>query len=362
MSARQRARSLPILDISRFHGGSETRATVLSELRSAARDFGFFYVTGHGVPAALVDDTITVSKRFFALPAADKLSVAMVGSPHFRGYNRAGAELTRGRPDWREQIDIGAEREAVPQHAGVPAWKRLQGPNQWPAALPELKTTLLPYQEAVTDLATTVLRAFAAALEQPEEVFEPIYKPAPQQLLKVIRYPGRSGEERQGVGAHKDSGFVTILLQDTQAGLQVEGKDGWIEAPPIPGTFVVNIGEILELASNGYLKATNHRVLSPPEATDRLSVAFFLGACLDATVPVLDLPPALSADAQGLTQDPLNPLFHEVGRNYLKGRLRSHPDVAARWYADLLDDLGSRAVPAGEHLPARTVKTLAGAA
>lgn len=191
----------------------------------------------------------------------------------------------------------------------------------------------------MTELAIKVLRVFAAALGQSEDVFEPIYVPSPNQLIKIIRYPGRAADESdQGVGAHKDSGFVTILLQDTVAGLQVETADGWIDAPPLPGSFVVNIGEILELASNGALRANVHRVVSPPPDTDRLSVAFFLGARLDATVPVLTLPPELTDYARGVTQDPQNPLFREVGRNYLKGRLRSHPDVAQRHHADLLEE------------------------
>ena len=111
-----------------------------------------------------------------------------------------------------------------------------------------------------------MLRAFAAALEQPEDIFAPIYTPAPNPLIKIIRYPGRAASESdQGVGAHKDSGFVTLLLQEKQAGLQVQADDGgWIDAPPVPGTFVVNIGEILEMASNGYLRANVHRVVSPP--------------------------------------------------------------------------------------------------
>jgi isopenicillin N synthase-like dioxygenase len=183
-----------------------------------------------------------------------------------------------------------------------------------------------------------VLRVFATALEQPENIFEPIYTPAPNQLLKIIRYPGRDvRSDNQGVGAHKDSGFVTVLLQDDVMGLQVESEGGWIDAPPLRGSFVVNIGEILELASNGFLQANVHRVISPPPGYDRLSVAFFLGGRLDATVPVLDLSPELASRARGLTQDPFNPLFREVGKNYLKSRLRSHPDVARRYHADLLD-------------------------
>jgi isopenicillin N synthase-like dioxygenase len=341
---------LPTLDLRRFDAGGAERAAFLSELRAAAGGVGFFYLIGHGLDDKLIQDALEISRRFFALPEQDKLAIEMVNSPHFRGYNRAGFEHTRGKPDWREQVDIGPEREALPFDRSAPPWTRLQGPNQWPDALPELKPTLLAYQERATALAIRVLRAFAAALEQPENVFEPIYTPAPNQLVKIIRYPGRAAEEGdQGVGAHKDSGFVTILLQEMQGGLQVQGERGWIDAPPVAGTFVVNIGEILELASNGYLRANVHRVVSPPVGTDRLSLAFFLGARLDATVPALELPPHLAARSRGVTQDPNNPLFREVGRNYLKSRLRSHPDVAQRHHADLIDPASAKLEPASAY-------------
>ncbi|MGC9957043.1 isopenicillin N synthase family dioxygenase [Roseiarcus sp.] len=343
MSAVGQSEVLPTLDLRRSDAGGPERAAFLSELRSAAGGVGFFYLIGHGLDDKLIQDALSISRRFFALPEQDKLAIEMVNSPHFRGYNRAGFEHTRGKPDWREQVDIGPERDALPFDRSAPPWTRLQGPNQWPAALPELKPTLLAYQERATALAIRVLRAFAAALEQPENVFEPIYTPAPNQLVKIIRYPGRAAEQGdQGVGAHKDSGFVTILLQETQGGLQVQGERGWIDAPPVAGTFVVNIGEILEMASNGYLRANVHRVVSPPPGTDRLSVAFFLGARLDASVPLLSLPPHLAAQARGVTQDPQNPLFREVGRNYLKSRLRSHPDVARRHHPDLIDSASAK--------------------
>jgi isopenicillin N synthase-like dioxygenase len=329
---------LPNLDLRRLEQGGAARDAFLAELRETVRDLGFFYLSGHGIDPALVAEVLALSKRFFALPEAEKLSIAMVNSPHFRGYNRAGLEHTRGLPDWREQIDIGAELKPWPNDPGLPAWARLQGPNQWPAALPELKATLLRYQAEATALGIRITRALALSLGQAENAFEPIYTPAPNQLLKIIRYPGRDAEEgNQGVGAHKDSGFVTVLLQDTAAGLQVEGPSGWIDAKPVPGTFVINIGELLEMASNGYLRANMHRVVSPPADADRISVAFFLGARLDSTVPLLQLPSELAAQARGLTQDPLNPLFRDVAKNYLKSRLRSHPDVARRHHADLLD-------------------------
>lgn len=341
--------TLPILDFRRFDQGDAARIVFLKDLREAARGPGFFYLTGHGIPQQLIDDVLRLSRRFFDMPEEDKLAIEMVKSPHFRGYNRAGFEHTRGKPDWREQVDIGAEKRARPFDPTAPAWTRLQGPNQWPTALPELQLTILRYQQEITQLGIRVLQAFALALGQKAEIFEPIYTPEPNQLLKIVRYPGREKSEGdQGVGAHKDSGFLTLLLQDVQGGLLVEGERGWIDAPPIPGTFVVNIGEILELASNGYLRANVHRVVSPPVGTDRLSVPFFLGAHLAAEVPLLRLSPDLAAGARGLTQDPLNPLFREVGRNYLKSRLRSHPDVARRHHPDLVD-VSKPAAPASAY-------------
>ncbi len=330
--------ALPVLDLARLDAEPQEKQAFLAELRETAHDLGFFYVSGHGIDADLIAQVRTLARRFFELPEADKLAIEMINSPHFRGYNRKGMEYTRGERDWREQVDIGAERPALPRDATLPPWSRLQGPNQWPAALPELREVVLRYQAAATDLAIKITRAFAAALGQPETVFEQIYTPAPNQLLKIIRYPGRDATEGdQGVGAHKDGGFVTVLLQDVQAGLQVEYAGSWIDAPPIPGTFVINVGEVLEMASNGYLCATVHRVVTPPAGTDRLSIAFFFGARLDASVPLLELPAELAAGVRGVTQDPLNPLFREVGKNHLKSRLRSHPDVARHHHADLLD-------------------------
>ncbi len=330
--------ALPVLDISRLNAGSAERQAFLDDLRRTAHEIGFFYIGGHGINPGLISEMLALARRFFDLPADDKLAIEMINSPHFRGYTRVGMEVTRGQRDWREQIDIGAERAALPPDDSRPAYTRLQGPNQWPAALPQLRETVLRYQAEVIALAIRLIKAFALALGQPEDVFEQIYTPAPHQLMKIIRYPGRdTTESDQGVGAHKDSGILTVLLQDVQSGLEVEHDGAWIGAPPIPGTFVVNIGEVLELASDGYLRGTLHRVVTPPAGTDRISVPFFFAARLDATVPLLDLPPALEAGRRRLTRDPMNPLFRNVGQNHLKSRLRSHPDVAQKYHADLLE-------------------------
>ena len=330
--------ALPILDLSLLDGTAIQRQGFLDDLRHAARDVGFFYLTGHGIDSELLQQVQASARQFFALPDSEKAAVGMINSPHFRGYNRAASEITRGQPDLREQFDLGAERAVLPIDDNSPWWARLQGPNQWPAALPELKPLLLDWQQAMTGMSLRLLRAFAEALSLPQEAFDRLYGNQPNEHIKLMRYPGQAPQQsNQGVGAHKDSGFLSFLLQDRQAGLQVEIEEGrWIDALPLENTLVVNIGELLELATNGYLRATVHRVLSPQAGNERLSIAFFLGAQLDAVVPLYPLPTALLRDARGPASDPDNPLFRDVGWNYLKGRLRSHPDVARRYYADAL--------------------------
>ncbi len=328
---------LPTIDFSQFYGDADDRSKFIRTLTRTLHDHGFFYLTGHGVPQTLIDDVLAASKRFFALSEDEKLSIEMVKSSNFRGYNRAGYERTRGEQDWREQLDINTEGEPVAATADAP-WRRLHGPNQWPQALPELKPLLLRYQAEVTRLGIDVLKAIALSLGQAETVFADIYEPSPSQLLKIIRYPGRENTgSAQGVGAHKDGGFVTVLLQDETPGLRIRTEEGlWIEAPPVPGTFVMNTGELLELATNGFVRADVHDVVTPPSGTERYSVAFFLGARYDATIPLIALPDELRRSERGVTVDPLNPIFREVGLNNLKSRLRSHPDVAARHHSDLL--------------------------
>lgn len=331
-------RIVPVLDLSRFEQGVSERRTFLFDLRTAARDVGFFYLSGHGISASDTTEVLDASRQFFALPEADKLAIEMVKSSQFRGYTRAGGELTKGKADWREQLDIGVERQAIAQGPDVPAWTRLQGPNQWPASLPDLKPALLAWQSKATAVAIRLLKAFALSLDQAEDAFDPIYEDEPNHRMKIVRYPGRDATgDDQGVGAHKDGGFLTLLLQDENKGLQVEYDGSWVNVDPLPDTLVVNIGELLELASNGYLKATVHRVVTPPAGVERISVPFFFSARLDATIPLLNLPEELAGEARGPASDPDNPLFRNVGTNVLKSRLRSHPDVARRHYADLLE-------------------------
>ena len=219
--------ALPTLDLSLLEGSAAQRQGLLDDLRHAARDVGFFYLTGHGIDSALLQQVQDHARQFFALPDSEKAAVGMINSPHFRGYNRAASEITRGQPDLREQFDVGAEREPLALDQYPAAWARLQGPNQWPTALPQLKPLVLGWQQAMTQMALRLLRAFAQALSLPENAFDALYGDKPNEHIKLIRYPGRHAQQsRQGVGAHKDSGFLSFLLQDQQAGLQVEVEEG----------------------------------------------------------------------------------------------------------------------------------------
>jgi len=332
--------ALPVLDLSLLQGTATEHARFIEQLRVAARDVGFFYVIGHGVSLSKQQAILQLAKDFFALPLADKRQVQMLNSPHFRGYTGFQGELTRGKPDQREQFDIMKEDDVLGLPTQDALWRRLIGPNQWPVQLPAMRQELLQFQQQLSDITVQLLESLMQALQLPADALAETITDGPYQHMKLIHYPGaHATSSNQGVGAHKDPGYLTLVLQDSQSGLQVETADGWIDAAPLPGAFVVNIGELLELASNGYLKATMHRVVTPQAGIERFSCAFFMAAQLDATVPLLALSAELAAEAQGPASDPSNPLFHQVGANVLKGRLRSHPDVAARHYSDELPEL-----------------------
>lgn len=326
---------LPVLDMALLDSDEAGARGFREAVRSATHEVGFFYLVGHGIPDDVTAHTFAQAKQFFALPLADKQRVEMLHSPHFRGYTRTGGELTQGQVDWREQIDIAAER--APTHdPAAPAYMRLDGPNLWPDAQPELRTVITDWEQRCSTVAMRLMQSLAVALGSPADVFDATFGDRPSTLIKLVRYPGRE-DRGQGVGAHKDPGVLTLLMiEPGKGGLQVATDDGWIDAPALPGGFVVNIGELLEFATDGYLKATVHRVTSPPPGQTRLSIPFFFNPALDSTVPRIDLPPTLAGRARGVTRDPDNVISGTFGDNLLKARLRAHPDVAALHHADLL--------------------------
>lgn len=326
--------NLPILDLQRFQSPA-TRADFLKDLQHLARDIGFFYLTGHGITQERIAEINALSRQFFAQDQAKKDALSMINSPHFRGYSRVNEEHTRNKPDFREQIDIGADLEPVAFTADTPLWLKLQGPNQWPENWPEFKTIVTHWQRDLRQIAIELLHAFVLALGLPEDALDRFVTGKPNELLKLIHYPGSDSADGQGVGAHKDAGILTLLLQDQVGGLQVLSKQGWIDAPYVEGAFIVNIGELLELATNGYLVANMHRVVSPQQNVDRYSIAYFITPNLYAgEVPVLDLPEKLKQLATGPQSDPLNPLLKNAGENTIKGRLRSHLKVTEKFYPE----------------------------
>ncbi|MBU4464448.1 MAG: isopenicillin N synthase family oxygenase [Actinobacteria bacterium] len=348
--------NLPVLDLSQLDDGPEAAARFRAALRSATHDVGFFYLIGTGISPELEARLHRAARAFFALPEADKLAIENVHSPHFRGYTRVGGERTQGQIDWREQIDIGPEREAIwapatggsprrasdaasgrGEDASAPEHARLIGPNLWPKAQPELRAITEEWQEHLAGVSRKLLRAWALTLGAPESYFDEHFG-EPSTLLKIVRYPGsREAEPAQGVGAHKDSGVLTLLwVEPGKGGLQVERDGVWVDAPSVPGAFVVNIGEMLEYATQGYLKATNHRVVSPRFPDDRISIPYFFNPGLDTRLPLIDLPAELAGEASGVTQDPANPIHALYGENAMKSRLRAHPDVAAIHHPDLV--------------------------
>lgn len=305
-----------------------------ARLREATHTMGFFYLR-HRIPEQVTAELFTLVRQFFTLPQADKSSIEMTNSSCFRGYTRTGGELTQGAVDWREQIDIGSERQ--PATANKPPYLRLEGPNQWPAALPELRPAIESWIERLSGIGMQLIQEWALSLGAQADHFNATFE-KPSTLLKLVRYPGHD-DAAQGVGSHKDPGILTLLLVEPgKAGLQVEHDGAWIDVPPVDDAFVVNIGELLEVATNGYLRATKHRVVSPDIGSERLSIPFFFNPGLDAQVPRIDLPPELAARARGVEQDASNVLGERYGENLLKARLRAHPDVAQRHHPDLVQE------------------------
>lgn len=327
--------SLPVIDLSTASGSPQDRAALHAALHQAATEVGFFHLVGHGITAAETDALTSAMHAFFALPEADRMAISNLNSPHFRGYTKIGDERTGGRSDWRDQLDIGAERPVHRPQPGQPDYWWLEGPNQWPKALPELRTASLHWIERLSGVARRLLHELLASIGARPDFYDKAFAGDPHLRLKLVRYPGSAPDGTgQGVGAHKDYGFLTLLLTDGVPGLQVERADGsFLEVPSMPGAFVVNLGELLEVATDGYLKATNHRVVSPPGGRERYSVPFFYNPRLDAHIEPLDFPHA--HHAPGATEDPANPLFAEYGFNELKGYLRAHPEVARRHHAEL---------------------------
>lgn len=293
MAARVPLEQIPVIDFAPFlHGSAADRKAVARKIGEACRNIGFFYLINHGVPAALTEQTFAEARRFFALPLEKKREIAIEKSPCHRGYFGLGGEnldpkKQRYAGDLKEGIKIG--RDLAADHPLVRAGTPLHGPDQWPANLPGWREVMQDSYDALVRLGRELMHAFALALELPEHHFDR-WLTGPMATLGPLHYPpheGRISESRLGAGAHTDFGCLTILAQDPVGGLQVRNSAGeWIDAPYVAGSFVVNIGDMMERWTNGIFSSTVHRVINS-SGKDRYSLPFFFDPDFNADLTCL---------------------------------------------------------------------------
>ncbi|MEU0567587.1 2-oxoglutarate and iron-dependent oxygenase domain-containing protein [Nonomuraea sp. NPDC005983] len=275
---------LPVIDIAPLLTRGDAAHATADEIGAACRDSGFFYVTGHGVPPELPARLDAASRTFFALPAEVKNEISMDrGGRAWRGFFPVGGELTSGRPDLKEGVYFGAEEP--------PGDLPLHGPNLFPEQVPELRAAVLRYLDEMTGVAQTVMSGIALSLGLDADYFRTGYTADPTVLFRIFHYPPAPPDsDAWGVGEHTDYGLLTLLLQDSNGGLQVHTSTGWTDAPPLPGTFVCNIGDMLDKLTGGLYRSTPHRVRNL-SGNDRLSFPFFFDPGWHSEVPPLPYTP-----------------------------------------------------------------------
>jgi isopenicillin N synthase-like dioxygenase len=269
-------------------------------IHGACVTHGFFYVTGHGVPSALQDRLERLSHRFFAQDLDTKMKIRMsLGGRAWRGYFPVGDELTSGRPDLKEGLYFGAE--LPPDDPRVQAGVPLHGPNLFPADMPELRDTVLAYMDQLTKLGHAVMGGVALSLGLDASYFRMRYMADPLILFRIFHYPSTVSNPRDeavwGVGEHTDYGVLTLLKQDDVGGLQVRSKTGWIDAPPVSGAFVCNIGDMLDRLTGGLYRSTPHRVRNV-SGRGRVSFPFFFDPGFDARIEPIELPADLAVESR----------------------------------------------------------------
>jgi isopenicillin N synthase-like dioxygenase len=288
--------AIPVIDVAPLANGSPAQAAAVAKaLGTACRDVGFFYVTGHSVPPALIARVFEMSAAFFAGPPSLREATSFSGPGDNRGYIRLGGEtLDPGKPaDVKEAFNIGLE--LAPDDPELLARAPFRAANLWPD-LPDFRDTMLEYFNAVWQLGRDLHRGFALDLGLERDFFEAKLD-KPNATLRLLHYPPVKGplpDGQLGAGVHTDYGNVTLLATDAVGGLMVQDRSGrWLDAPVVRGAFVCNIGDCLMRWSNDVYVSTPHKVVSPPGA-DRYSVAFFLDPNPEAMVACL--PTCISAD------------------------------------------------------------------
>ena len=288
------ASDLPVIDVAPLVAQDGELARVAEEIGNACRNAGFFYIVGHGIDVGLQQRLENLSRQFFALDVDRKLDISMRrGGRAWRGYFRVGDELTSGLPDRKEGLYFGAELSD--DHPKVAAGVPMHGSNLFPA-IPGFEQAVLSFMDALTQLGHALMRGIALSLGLGADHFRKQLTTDPLILFRIFHYPSQpvsqSAETEWGVGEHTDYGLLTILRQDDCGGLQVRRRQEWIDAKPIPNSFVCNIGDMLDRMTGGLYRSTPHRVLNS-SGQGRLSFPFFFDPGFDAAIrPIQTAGPA----------------------------------------------------------------------
>jgi len=273
---------LQIIDVSPLFGGTASaRATVAAAIGDAAERDGFFYITGHGLAADTVPRLDAEARDFFALPEVEKAQIAMArAGPAWRGWFPLGGELTSGVADQKEGVYFGDE--LGPDDPRVRSGWLMHGANLWPARPAGLRAAVETYVAETARAAAALMQGVSLALGLPADHFAKAYLARPTVLFRIFRYPAPQAGG-WGVGEHTDYGLLTLLAQDRWGGLQVRTDRGWIAAPPIEGTLVCNVGDMLERLTGGRFVSAPHRVLNR-SGQERLSFPLFYDPDFDAVM------------------------------------------------------------------------------
>lgn len=295
------ADEMPVIDLGAMRTSEGPRRRDLARrIAEACQGLGFFYVTNHGIPQATIDEMFAAAAAFCALPLADKEEISLLQSVSYTGYLPM---LVMGndaslKGNLHETFQITSE--FAPDDPDVLAGKPLHQPNRWPRAMPGLQPAMLRYFDRTAELAYALLQLFAQGIDLPEDTFAK-YFTKPMNRLRLMHYPPQAPDgdgEHLGVRSHTDPGTVTLLSQDRVGGLEVLTPDGeWRAVPPLDGTFVVNIGEMLKIWTDGIFAATPHRVINR-YGQDRYSVPFFANPDFDAVIAPLVKNPNTSPRAE----------------------------------------------------------------
>ncbi len=276
--------AIPVIDIGVFLKGSEAgKQAVADQIADAAETVGFFYISGHGISYDRIEAMFDLAARFFALPEAEKNKLALQNSPHFRGFLPIAAKGADKKSRGNNQEAFQIQKERTPGK-GPEGKCAMFGPNQWPLAMPELKPAMLSWWAEMERISDALLRAFALGLGLPERRFDEFYEDSLTQL-RLLHYPPQEGEIDEGfigIRPHTDTGAFTILLQDTNGGLEVLGMSGeWVQATPIEGSFVIYIADMIQSWTNGRFRSTGHRVVNR-SGKERYSIPYFVNPGYDA--------------------------------------------------------------------------------